>query len=792
MKTTIKLIAKLFIYLALYAFSLLSFKIANSQNLTQVIRGNVVDVETQATLPGATVVILGTDPALGTSTDMDGNYRIDNAPLGRYSIQIAFVGYEQVVIPEILITSSKEVVLNIGLKQSINHIQEVVVKAHTRKDKPMNPMATISAKSFTVEETRRYAGGLDDPARMVSAFAGVTVGNIQDNAIIIRGNSPKGVSWRLEGVEIPNPNHFAGGNVAGGGVVTVFSSQLLANSDFFTGAFPAEYGNALAGVFDMKLRNGNSEKRESTFQAGLMGIDFASEGPFVKGGKSSYLFNYRYSTLGLISKMGLIPSEQIPRYQDLSFKFNFPTNKAGTFSLWGIGAIDYNNEPTEKDSTKWEMDWDRITYDWNLSMGAAGVSHKILLGKQTYVNTSLAVSGTVNKIDAQRYDDFLSLRPNWDFTDKSGRISLNTFINHKFSARHTVRSGINVSRILYNIDLSSTIKDNPDTYQNFVKQNGSSNYAEFYVESKFNLTSSLMANSGVNVNYFALNDNYSIDPRFSLKWDFAPSHSISVGYGKHSQMEELKIYLIKQVVDGHDIYPNKNLELSKAHHFILAYDWLINSNLRLKVEPYFQYLYDIPGIADSSYSLINFKQDWSFMDALENNSVGKNIGVDITFERFLNKNYYYLATLSIFDSKYKGDDGVWRSTRYDKGFAFNLLFGKEFFLSKNRVLGVNARLNFMGGERYSPVNYEQSMFDKQIVYDETRAFEKQSPTVYNMDITITYRSNKSRYSGVWALQVKNILGAPMQQGYDYNYRTKKIEKSESVMILPVLSYKVEF
>lgn len=792
MKTTIKFIAKLFIYLALYAFSLLSFKIANAQNLTQVIKGNVVDVETQATLSGATVVILGTNPILGTLTGMDGNYRIENAPLGRYSIQVGFVGYEQIVIPEVLITSSKEVVLNVGLKQRINQIQEVVVKAHSRKDKPMNPMATISAKSFTVEETRRYAGGLDDPARMVSAFAGVTVGNIQDNAIIIRGNSPKGVSWRLAGVEIPNPNHFAGGNVAGGGVVTVFSSQLLANSDFYTGAFPAEYGNALAGVFDMKLRSGNNEKHESTFQAGLMGIDFASEGPFIMGGKSSYLFNYRYSTLGLISKIGLIPSAQIPRYQDFSFKLNFPTSKAGTFSIWGIGAVDYNNEPTEKDSTKWETDWDRITYDWNLGMGTTGITHKILLGKQSYINTSIAASGTVNTMNAKRFDDLLTLRPNWDFADKSSRIGVNTFLNHKFSAKHTIRTGINFSKILYNIDLSSTIKDNPETFQNFVKQDGSSNYAEFYVESKYSLTSNLTANSGVNINYFALNGNYSIDPRISLKWDFASSHSISIGYGKHSQMEELKIYLIKQEVDGHDYYPNKNLKLSKAHHFILAYDWLINSNLRLKVEPYFQYLYDIPGIADSSYSLINFKQDWSFMDALKNNSVGKNLGVDITFERFLNNNYYYLVTASIFDSKYKGDDGVWRNTRYDKGFAFNLLFGKEFFLSKHRMLGVNLRANITGGERYSPVNYEQSLLDRQVVYDESRAFEMQNPAVYNVDITITYRANKSRYSEVWALQVKNILGAPMEEGYEYNYRTNTIEKSKAVVVLPVLSYKIEF
>ncbi|HPJ47244.1 MAG TPA: TonB-dependent receptor, partial [Tenuifilaceae bacterium] len=785
MKSTFKLLTKLFFYLFIYAVTLLAIGKAYSQPITQVLKGKVFDIESQETLPGANIIIVGTNPLLGTTSDVDGNFKIPNAPLGRHSIQISFVGYDPVVIPEILITSGKEVVLNVGLKQTINQINEVVVKAHSRKDKPMNPMASISAKSFTVEETRRYAGGLDDPARMVSAFAGVTVGNIQDNAIIIRGNSPKGVSWRLEGVEIPNPNHFAGGNVAGGGAVTIMSGQLLANSDFFTGAFPAEYGNALAGVFDMKLRVGNNETWEHTFQAGVMGIDFASEGPFRKGGRSSYLFNYRYSTFGLLNRMNIIPSSQVPEYQDLSFKLNFPTKKAGTFSIWGIGAVDYNVEPEERDSSTWNFDWDRIAYVWNLNMGAVGINHRIITGERTYINTALVGSGTQNIMDSKRFDNNLILQPNGYFLDKSSKLTLCTFLNHKISARHTVKTGVNYSSLFYNLKMSGTVDYNPDNFQNFVDRDGVSGYAELYAQSKYSVTKNLTLNTGINFNYFELSRNYSIDPRASLKWDFAQNHSIAFGYGKHSQLEELKIYLIYNDVNGENHFPNKNLELSKAHHFVLAYDWLINENLRLKTEPYFQYLYDIPGIPNSSYSMINFKQDWGLSDSLANNSTGKNLGIDITFERFLNNNYYYLVTASVFDSKYKGDDGVLRNTRYDKGFAVNLLFGKEFFLSKNRVLGLNARLSLIGGERFSPILTEESIQQAQVVYDETRAFEEQSPATYNFDLSITYRMNKSRYSGIWALQVKNLLGSPMDNGYMYNFRTGGLERWQEKVMVPV-------
>lgn len=764
-----------------------------SQTLTQVVRGKIYDSESQVALPYANVVIAGTDPLLGTVSDINGVFKIPDVPIGRYNIQISYLGYEQTVIPEVLITTGKETVLNIGLKQLVRQIDEVTVNGYSRKDKPLNSMAVISARSFTVEETRRYAGGLDDPARMASAFAGVTVGNIQDNAIIIRGNSPKGVSWRLEGVEIPNPNHFQGGNVAGGGAVTIFSSQLLSNSDFFTGAFPAEYGNALAGVFDMKLRNGNDETRENTLQAGVLGIDVASEGPFKKGKQATYLFNYRYSTFGLLSNLGIIPSQQVPKYQDLSFKLNFPAQRAGTFSLWGIGGIDNNKEPESTDSATWETGWDRIHYDWSLIMGATGLTHKITLNSLTFLNTTIAASGTKNVFNQKRLDNNLVLRPDAYLVDKSGRLTFSSRITHKFNTKYTLKAGLDYQALFYNLDMSSTTDENkPDTYRNFVKGKGNSSYTEFFAESKYDVSDMLSINGGINANYFALNRDFSIDPRFGIKWEFTPHHFFSFGYGKHSQLEELKIYFISKNADDKIEYPNKNLGLAHAQHFIFGYDWLINNHLRLKVEPYYQYLYNVPGIRDSSYSMINFKQDWTFGDSLVNNSTGRNIGIDFTLERFLYHNFYYLLTASVFNSKYKGGDDVWRNTRYNKGYVLNILLGKEFFIKKNRMLGVNARLNYVGGERYSPVLMAESLQEREVVFDESKAFEAKESPMYYLDFTITYRRNKKRYSGVWALQIKNVLGSPNYEGFEYNLKTHTIEKDETVVIVPVLSYKIEF
>jgi hypothetical protein len=766
-----------------------------AQTLLQTVKGRAIDKATQTSLPGATVFIENTDPIIGGSTDADGYFRFENVPVGRYNIVVSYVGYATATVPEVLVTSGKEVALSVELLESANKLDEVVVKSHANKAKPLNSMAFISARSFNVEEARRYAGGLDDPARLASAFAGVAMGgNMQDNAITVRGNSPKGVLWRVEGVEVPNPNHFSGANVAGGGFVSVISSQVLANSDFFTGAFPAEYGNALAGVFDIKLRTGNNEKREYAIQAGMMGIDFAAEGPFAKGKNASYLFNYRYSTFGLLTKLGAIPSEQTPIYQDLSFKMNFPTKKAGTFSVWGMGSIDELSDPEENDSSLWEMNWDRYTANWDEKFGAVGLGHKIIVGQRSYINTSIAASGNRKLLAQQRLGDELVLEDDMHLKSNTGKITLSSFINHKFNARHTNRTGVNVNSLFYHLDLNGTTNDIPGSYRNFVKENGKSYHVQAYSQSKYDISDRFSVQAGFHAEYFALNQSFTIDPRIGFNWEFSPKHSFNFGYGKHSQLEDLNIYFINYAENGATHYPNKELAFSHAHHLVLGYDWQVNKNLRLKIEPYLQYLYDIPGIADSSFSMVNYKQDLTFREPLENNSSGRNIGIDITLERFLKNNFYYLATVSVFDSKYKAGDHVWRNTRYDKEIVANVLAGKEFFTRKNKnnVLGLNARLNILGGERRTPLLAQASTDNKRPIYDHTKAFEEKDDLCSFLDLTVTYRINKKRHSGIWALQIKNVLGTPQHGEYEFNHKKQQMEMPQDTYTLPVISYKIEF
>jgi Carboxypeptidase regulatory-like domain/TonB-dependent Receptor Plug Domain len=359
---------------------------AQNNNQTQKVKGIVIDSDSKKPLEGAEVTIVET--AVTTKTNSQGEFFFDGVSVGTISINVNISGYENRGIPEITVTSGKEVELLVALSESIsNNLQEVVVSSKRSRTKPVNEFATVSARSINIQDTKRYPAAISDPARMVQNFAGVSAANDTSNEVVVRGNSPQNVLWRLEGVEIPNPNHF-GATATGGGAVSMFSSTTLGNSDFYTGAFPAEFGNATSGVFDIYYRNGNKDKREYAFNAGIIGLGAGAEGPFVKGGKSTYLVNYRYSTFGLLQSF--LPFQQKLNYQDLNFKLNFSTS-AGTFGLFGLVGINSSIRDAQRDQDD-KKDYDIFEFRTNLSV--FGLTHQVFVTDKSYFKTVISRSST--------------------------------------------------------------------------------------------------------------------------------------------------------------------------------------------------------------------------------------------------------------------------------------------------------------------------------------------------------------------------------------------------------------
>lgn len=752
---------------------------------TQTVRGIVLDSKTNAPIEFAAVRIMNVG-SLGSTTDSLGRFRIDNVPVGRCNIQTSYVGYNTNIFNEIPVTSSKEVYMEITLDENIHSLAEVVIQPEIKKDKPLNAMAITGGRMISMEEAGRFANGFDDPARLSSAFAGVA-GDVGTNAVAIRGNSPQFTQWRLEGVEIPNPTHFADLTGLGGGFLSALSTQVIGNSDFYNGAFPSEYSNALSGIFDMQIRNGNNQKYEHTFQLGILGIDLASEGPISRKHGSSYIFNYRFSTTSLATG-----NDMNLKYQDLSFKLNFPTRKAGTFSIWGIGLIDrYKPEAIDRD--EWETQGDRQSGNTAFDKAAGGLTHKYLINADTYIRSSLAATYSKDRTRADQMTEDDKLVHVGDIRNSKWDIVFNSYLNKKFNSNHINRTGITVTGLQYDLDYKISPNFGLDVpMEQISKGNGGSCVLSAYSSSVINLSNHLTTSLGITAQYFTLNKNWTVEPRAALKWSFNPKHALALAYGLHSRREKLDYYFVEQEANG-KTESNRYLDFSKAHHFGLTYDWNINSYMHLKVEPYYQYLFRIPVEENSSFSIINH-QSFYLDRILKNRGSGVNYGIDITLEQYMKNGFYYMITASLFKSKYKAGDNIWRNTRLDKNYLLNILAGKEWMVGRNKqnVLSLNGRIFFQGGDRYTPVDEGKSMIEHDIKFDETRAYSKKFDPSINGDISFSYRINKKKISHEFSIKMLNVGMRTGMHFYQYNEKTHKIEKKDGSGLIPNISYKIYF
>ncbi len=774
----------------LFLFGVLSTGNLLAQDLTQTIRGRVVDQVSQVPMIGATVMVLDTDPLLGEITDKNGEFKIKNVPVGPQSIRISFVGYKDLIIPAIQVNSGKEVILPIELEEDISTIEEFVVTAN-EKDRTINDMVAVSGRTFSVEETRKFAAAVNDPGRMATSFSGVVGTDDGNNNISIRGNSPNGLLWRMEGIDIPNPNHFVYPGTSGGGI-SILSSQLLANSDFITSAFPAEYGNALGGVFDLNLRKGNNENQEFTLQAGFLGLDVAAEGPIAKNYRGSYLVNYRYSTLSLLGQMGLPLGDFVTNFQDLSFIVYLPTGKKSSLTVFGFGGLSDQNEDPIADSLDWENEFDRYNSTYFSNTGAVGVKYSLGINDNNFLQTTFLASGNSIGDEGFYMTDELQLQDEYFESFGTSKYTLSSVLNTRLSARASLRSGVFLNQMNYNLK-QRYHSDETDQLETEINSKGDTQSVQAFSQINYKASEKLTFNFGLHYLQLMLNNSKSIEPRFSASYQMDEKQRLNLGYGMHSQVQPLGTYFAEQEIDGEIFLPNENLDLSKSHHFVLGYDRSLNPFLRMKIETYYQYLYQIPirpGV-DETYSILN--QEWTFAtDPLVSEGNGRNYGVEFTLEQFTRNDLYFLLSASIFQSQYRTNENVWRNTRFNTGANLTFTGGKEFQLRKNRTLGINVRAIYAGGLWTTPIDLEQSILEDETVYIESRAFEEQIPDYFRTDLRISLKRNRPKSTRTWALDLQNATNRKNVYGQYYDPSLGGLNTSYQTSLIPILSYRVEF
>ena len=778
----------------------------NAQTNLQTVKGQIIDKASEIPLIGANIELIIGDQVLGTTTDLDGQFYIREVIPGRHMLRVSYLGYETQNIPNVLVSSGKEVVLNIGLEEALVQLDEIVIRSETPKDKAINEMATVSARTFSLEEVVRYSGGRNDVSRLVSNYAGVSTADDSRNDIVIRGNSPTSVQWRLEGVAIPNPNHFATLGTTGG-PVSALNTNLLKNSDFMTSAFPAEYGNALSGVFDIGFRSGNKDTFEGTFQlAAFSGVEAMVEGPINKSNKSSYLVSFRNSFVGLANELGIpIGTNATPDYRDLSFKLDLGQSKYGKFELFGIGAtsdISFLATETDPNDLFAEPDADATAES---RLGILGLKHSLLLNDRSYLRTTILASHAQNNFIQERYtDETLSEKFKYASADDVlNRQVINSYYNNKLSARSTIRIGATVERM--DVETRATDSDgNPDldgdgfednmTVRDF---NADLYLVEAYVQEKFKLNNYVTINAGIHMQYLDFTEKTVFEPRLAMSYSISNSDKLNVGYGLHSQVVPLPFLFQTESEGGTPILMNKNLDFIKSHHFVLGWDKSIGVNWRSKLEVYYQSLFDVPVEREqSSFSTLNFGADFGFpsRSALVNEGTGKNYGIEFTLEKFFSNQFYGLITSSVFQSKYTGSDGIERNTAFANNVVMNFLAGKEFNIGKNNRLSLDLKYTYAGGRRFTPVDLEASLEKDSEVLLEEQAFSQRYPYYMRLDfkIGIALNSNKRKFSQQFFLDFQNLTNRENVFVNRYNRITNEVNTVYQSGFFPDIMYRIQF
>lgn len=790
---------------------ILSFLLVSSviQAQTGVIKGRIIDKQSEIPLEGVSVALVSAELTKGVTTNENGYFKLENVKVGRQTIQISYLGYETITIPNVVVTTGKDAIVNLGLIESFESLNTIVITSEKKKDKAINTMTSVSARQFGLEEVTRFSGGRGDVGRLAANFAGVSSPDDSRNDIVVRGNSPTGLLWRLEGIPIPNPNHFAAFGSTGGPVSAV-NPNILRNSDFITSAFPSEYGNAIGGVFDLGFRKGNIDDYEYTVQAGAFtGLEGTAEGPLGKN-DGSFLVAARYSLVGLIGAGAAGASAATPNYYDVSFNLDFGETKLGNFSLFGIiGNSDINFLGDEIDENDlFSAEDEDLFVESNFSV--IGLKNKLTIGENSYLKTIISTGVSENDVSADRYIDKNTPQERvilyTESVNSEKRFSISSLFNTKINRKTTLRAGFlsetyNIKSLLRDRERQADSNNDGDPdLTTFRDIDESLTIFQPFIQGKFRLSEKFTLNTGVHAQYGTLNEQFVVEPRVGLNYQLNKNNGFSFGYGVHHQSIAFPILFLSENINGQQVQTNRDLDFVRSDHFVLGYDVKLAKDWRGKFEVYYQ---DITKAAveqnSSSYSSLTEGADFEFENdkvSLVNNGTGFNRGIEFTLEKFFSKGYYGLLTTSLFESKYQGSDEIERNSPFNNGYVVNLLTGREFVIGKQKknTLFFDTRVSFAGGRYYTPIDLNASIQSGFEVLQDELAFSQQYEDYFRWDLKfgIKINSAKKKQSHQLYFDFQNVTNNDNIFVRRYNRLTNEINQVNQIGFFPDFGYRFEF
>lgn len=755
-----------------YAFLLcILISLSTFAQKSQNIRINLKDQNSKSPIAGATVLVKNTQ--VSAITDDKGEALLANVPLGRHEIEITSVGFTKLILKELILENSKELVLDLELQASNNTLEEVVITAST----PNMSNAVTSLNTITTEQIMRFPATFFDPARLAFSFAGVANTNDQANGMSVRGNTPESIQWKLEGVEIVNPNHLSNAGTFSdqptqtGGGTNILSAQMLGHMNFLTGAFPAEYGNALAGVMDMTNRVGNSKKFQHTAQIGLIGIDLSSEGPLNKTKGSSYLFNYRYSFTGLLGLMGVDFGGESIKFQDLAFNFNFPTRKIGTFMIFGMGGNSANNFVPNTDKALWESEKEFNNIDFYSRMGLIGLKHSLKISENWTLKTVLANSGLENLRDAYQASPLVNISYAYQARNILGFSSV---LSGKLSKPLALKTGINVNHYFNEFNFlnngTSFYSFDGLLIQPFVRLNNAEK-------------SRLSYNIGLVLPHYTLSQKTYLEPRLGLAYDFTHKLNLRASYGLHSyESSSQNAFAL----------PYRPV---RAHHFNLGYQFQLTENQEFFGEIFYQNLFNTPVSKNQYLSVLNGYENTVVdvsIDASNIGSQGRNYGVELNYRKYLSKGLFALINTTFYKAEFRAFDNKFYQTRFSGNHIVNLTLGKEWSKLPGKIFGLNSRVTWIGGFRNYEILEAASIVAKRTIYDYSKPLTAVNPDYFRADLRMYFKKSKEKSARTISLDIQNLTGQKNLAYQYYDSFLQKITPKYQLGLVPMLNYRIEF
>ncbi len=756
----------------------------------QRVRGWVRDAHTLQPLGSAAIQLRNDQHSAFSESDSSGLFLFEQVPSGRYQLEVQLLGYERLCLPEVMVGGGKEVVLELDLQTHADTLQEVVLHGM----RPGRTLPVLPLYMITIEETFRFPATFYDPARMAVFAPAFAQWNDQGNLLIARGNSPNQNSWLLEGVPIVNPNHtpnagtFSDQTTLSGGGVNILSAQMLGTSLFFTGNPPVAQGDATGALLDMTLRKGNDQHAEGTFQLSLIGIDLSGEGPFGKKDTTaatgpSWLANYRYSTVGLLTALGMDFGGEAISFQDLALTAAFP-GKRHQWKVWMLGGLSSNIfRAPEADSLRTEQK-DRLDIDFRNRMYAIGFSHQVHLGAGWLWQSAVSHSALASQWQGSWADDGTpygeeQLTQSW----LSFRSSLHA-------------PSLNGRRWSFGID-GKFLSEADDFFFAERQQSGNGRMQGWWVNPWVELEArpapEWIATFGLRGHYFSWNGSKALDPRIQIRWQFTPHEVLYASWGFYSQLHHLRVYAT--ATDGEGRLYNKSLPLLRSQQATLGWAHTFQQQGRLRTEAYWQYFFDLPvGNEAPWFSVLNMINEPA-TKALQAVGTATRYGIEVSWKQPLIRHLFYSGGLTRFRSLWTDAAGRQHPSRFDRKWGGSTAIGYERMRHKrDKAIFQMASLSWIGGGgmRETPIDAAASSLAAMTVWDSSRPFADRLPPYWRIDLRWSRRWEKAGRSSLLALDIQNLTNRRNVAWRYYDAVQGKVIEKYQLGLIPVLTWRLEY